>query len=165
MIQNKNNVILQNKISTLIIVVATIFILFANMESNLIKTYAQEEVSPQSIQLTAKLVGNEYRWIGSNNSTNPTLNITSGGDNQITIKSIQGDPEEHELVISAVAAAAAGSGNDEEGEELVASDHIEDGSSTAVNFNTADMETNDYQSLEYYCEYHPDTMRGKVQIK
>jgi hypothetical protein len=163
MLQKENNLRLQNKIPILIIVVATIFILFVNMESNLIKIYAQEEVSNPSIELTAKLVDSEYRWIGSNNSTNPTLNITSGIDNQITIKSIQGDPEEHELVISTVA-AAAGSGNDEEGEELVASDHIEDGSSTAVNFNTADMETNDYKSLEYYCEYHPDTMSGKVQI-
>jgi hypothetical protein len=163
MLQNKNNIRLQNKIPNLIIVVATIFILFVNMESNLIKIYAQEEVSNPSIELTAKLVDNEYRWIGSNNSTNPTLNITSGIDNQITIKSMQDDPEEHELIISTV--ATADSGNDGEDEELIASDHIEDGSSTAVNFNTADMETNDYQSLEYYCEYHPDTMRGKVQIK
>ena len=138
--------------------IATISILFANMESNLIKIYAQEKVSSPSIELTAKLVDNQYRGIGSHNSTNPTLNITSGIDHQITIKSLEGDSEEHELIIEGMSAAA------DEGEELIASDHVEDGSSTIINFNPSDVETNNYQSLEYYCEYHPDTMRGKVQI-
>jgi hypothetical protein len=150
-----NNIRLQNKITTLTIVVATISILFSNMESNLIKIYAQEN---PSFELTAKLVDNQYRWIGSHNSTNPTLNITSGVDHQITIKSFEGDTEEHELIIEGISAAG------DEGEELIASDHVEDGSFTTINFNPSDVESNNYQSLEYYCEYHPDTMRGKVQI-
>ena len=115
-------------------------------------------MSSPSIELSAKLVDNQYRGIGSHNSTNPTLNITSGIDHQITIKSLEGDSEEHELIIEGISAAA------DEGEELIASDHVEDGSSTTINFNPSDVETNNYQSLEYYCEYHPDTMRGKVQI-
>jgi hypothetical protein len=62
MLQTYNNIRLQNKIIILIIVViATISILFANMESNLIKIYAQEKVSSPSIELTAKLVDNQYR--------------------------------------------------------------------------------------------------------
>jgi hypothetical protein len=36
---------LQNKITTLIIIVATVFILFANIETNLEKIYAQEDGS------------------------------------------------------------------------------------------------------------------------
>jgi hypothetical protein len=159
---------LQNKITILTIVVATISILFVNMESNLVKIYSQEGIPSSSIELTAKLVDNQYRWIGSNNSTNPTLNITSGVDNQISIKSLEDDPEEHELIIEGVSAATtAGSGgnsDDEEGEELVASDEIEDGSSAIVNFDPSEVDTNDYQLIEYYCEYHPDTMRGKIQI-
>jgi hypothetical protein len=157
---------LQNKITILTIVVATISILFVNMESNLVKIYSQEGIPSSSIELTAKLVDNQYRWIGSHNSTNPTLNITSGVDNQISIKSLEGDQEEHELIIEGVSATTAGGGNsdDEEGEELVASDEIEDGSSATVNFHPSDVDTNDYQSIEYYCEYHPDTMRGKIQI-
>ena len=115
-------------------------------------------MSSPSIELTAKLVDNQYRGIGSHNSTNPTLNFTSGIDHQITIKSLEGNSEEHELIIEGMSAAA------DEGEELIASDHVEDGSSTTINFNPSDVETNNYQSLEYYCEYHPDTMRGKVQI-
>jgi hypothetical protein len=157
---------LQNKITILTIVIATISILFVNMEPNLVKIYSQEGIPSSSIELTAKLVDNQYRWIGSNNSTNPTLNITSGVDNQISIKSLEGDQEEHELIIEGVSATTAGGGNsdDEEGEELVASDEIEDGSSATVNFNPSDVDTTDYQSIEYYCEYHPDTMRGKIQI-
>ena len=61
MLENNNNK-LQNKITTLIIIVATIFILFANTETNLEKIYPQEDGSNTSIELTAKLVNNEYRW-------------------------------------------------------------------------------------------------------
>ncbi len=169
MVQNNNSNRLQNSITTLIIVVATIFILFSNMESNLIKTYEQEKSSSSntSIELTSKLIGNEYRWIGSNNSINPILNITSGVDNQITTKSTQGDPVEHQLIISAVKASSGGGGgdNDKKGKELAKGDEIKDGSSITVTFNPSDVKTSDYQSLEYYCEYHPDTMKGKVQIK
>jgi heme/copper-type cytochrome/quinol oxidase subunit 2 len=164
---NNNNIRLQNKITILIIAVATTtFILFVNMQSNFINLYAQEQQQEQekitnpSIELTAKLVVNEYRWIGSNNSTNPTLNITSGVDNQIIIKSIAGDQAEHQLIIEGV------SDGGKKTEELISSDEIENGSSTKVNFNTSsDIDTNDYESFEYYCEYHPDTMIGKVQIK
>ena len=143
----------------------TITVAFLFLLVNLNETYSQSEqqqqpLSNSPIELTAKLVDNEYRWIGSNNSTNPTLNITSGVDNQITVKSIQGDTEEHELIIEGISAGA-----DEEGEELVKGHEVEDGSSTIINFNPSDAESSDYQSLEYYCEYHPDTMRGKVQIK
>lgn len=90
--------------------------------------------------------------------------MTSGVENQITIKSLEGDSEEHELIIEGISAS------DRKGEEIIASDEIEDGSSTAINFNPADIEkdssssNSNYQSFEYYCEYHPDIMRGKVQI-
>jgi hypothetical protein len=167
MLSKNNSIDLQNKFTIAIIVVATIFILFVNTESNFLNTYAQEEQQKQqneetsnpSIELTAKLVNNEYRWVGSNNSTNPILNITSGVDNQIAIKSVKGDAVEHELRIEGISADG-----DEEGDELAKSDEIEDGSSTTVNFNTSDFDPGDYQSIEYYCEYHPDTMRGKIQI-
>ncbi|HJT82868.1 MAG TPA: hypothetical protein VJ697_00165 [Nitrososphaeraceae archaeon] len=164
MSQEDNNIELYNRITIAIIAVATIFILFVNIGSNFIDTYAQEQQqngasSSPSVELTAKLVNNEYRWVGFNNSTNPILNITSGTDNQITIKSMKGDPVEHELRIEGISADG-----DEEGDEIAKSDEIEDGSSTTVNFNTSDFDPGDYQSIEYYCEYHPDTMRGKIQI-
>ena len=82
MLQSNNKS--QNK-SLGIIIVALLFMSFTNMESTL-KTYAQEKVANPSLELTAKLVKSEYKWLGSNNATNPTLNITSGVDNQIIIR-------------------------------------------------------------------------------
>ena len=147
----------QNKSLGIIIIVALLFMSFETMESTL-KTYAQEKVANPSLELTAKLVKSEYKWIGSNNATNPTLNITSGVDNQIIIKSITGDPAEHELVIEGVSDKGLKT------EEIISSDEIENGSSTTVNFNSSDIDTGNYDSFDYYCEYHPETMLGKLQI-
>ena len=147
----------QNKSLGIIIIVALLFMSFSSMESTL-KTYAQEKVANPSLELTAKLVNSEYKWLGSNNATNPTLNITSGVDNQITIQSITGDPAEHELIIEGV------SGDGKKTEELLSSDEIENGSSTTVNINATDIDTGNYDSFDYYCEYHPETMLGKLQI-
>lgn len=156
MFQTSNKLL--NEYLNLTIAVATFFILFSSTGTNFLSAQEQEEeISTSSIVLTAKLVDNQYRWIGSNNATNPTLNITSGVDNQITIKSLEDDPEEHELIIEGIS-------SNEENEELVKSDEIEEGSSDTINFNPEDIDTSDYQSFEYYCEYHPETMRGKVQI-
>src|ERR671911_240842 len=165
--KNKNRSIMQNKIFLSLIVTVTFLFLLVNSESNFVEVYSQEqqqqqESSNSSIVLTAKLIDDEYRWIDSNTNINPTLNMTSRVDNQITIKSLKGDSEEHEIVIEGVT-------SDGDKEELVKSDEIEDGSSTAINFNPADIQednnsSSNYQSLEYYCEYHPDTMRGQVQI-
>ena len=130
---------------------------FASMESTL-TTYAQEKVANPSLELTAKLVNSEYKWLASNNATNPTLNITSGVDNQIIIKSITGDPVEHQLIIEGV------SDGGKKTEEIISSDEIENGSSTTVNFNSSDIDTGNYDSFDYYCEYHPETMLGKLQI-
>ena len=58
-----------------------------------------------------------------------------------------------------------GGDNDKKGKELAKGDEIKDGFSTTVNFHRSDVKTSDHQSLEYYCEHHPDTMKGKVQIK
>lgn len=140
------------------------FILFGTIEANLVQVYSQQE-QPQnqqtnSIDLTAKLFGDTYRWIydDNSNSVNPTLNLTSGVDNQITVKSLQDDMEEHEIIIE-------GTSSDGDKEELVKSDEIEGGSSATVKFNPEDVQDEDYQTFDYYCEYHPDTMRGNISIK
>jgi hypothetical protein len=161
--KNKNRSRMQNKVFLSLIVTVTFLFLLVNSELNFVEVYSQEEKQQQessnsSIVLTAKLIDDEYRWIDSNNNINPTLNMTSEVDNQITINSLKGDTEEHEIVIEGASDAGG------KGEELIASDEIEDGSSTAINFNPEDDQDKNYQSFEYYCEYHPDTMRGQVQI-
>jgi hypothetical protein len=181
---NNKNKMFHTTILNLIVFVTFLFLIINSpaAESNFIKVYAQQQQQNQespnsSIVLTAKMIDNQYRWIDADtNAINPTLNMTAGIDNEITVKSLEGDSAEHELVIEGVSSNAAASGNDDDdnndkggGEELVKSDEIKEGSSATVNFNSADIQEDDdnsnYQSFEYYCEYHPDTMRGKIQIK
>jgi hypothetical protein len=184
---NNKNKMFHTIILNLIVSVTFLFLVINSpaAESNFIKVYAQQQQQQQqnqespnsSIVLTAKMIDNQYRWIDANtNAINPTLNVTAGIDNEITVKSLEDDSAEHELVIEGVSSNAAASGNDDDdnndkggGEELVKSDEIKEGSSATVNFNSADIQEDDdnsnYQSFEYYCEYHPDTMRGKMQIK
>lgn len=153
-----------NKIVLNLISVATFFILVATgMVSSFVQIYSQEQVQQNqqsSIQLTGKLIDNIYRWIdSSNNSINPTLNITAGVENQITVKSLKDDPEEHEIIIEGIT-------SDGDKEELVKSDEVQGGSSDTIVFNPEDLQEGDknYQSFEYYCEYHPDTMKGMIKL-
>ena len=60
MSQEDNNIELHNRITIAIIAVATIFLLFVNIGSNFINTYAQEqqqtgESSTPPVELTAEL--------------------------------------------------------------------------------------------------------------
>lgn len=179
---NNKNKMFHTIILNLIVSVTFLFLVINSpaAESNLIKVYAQQqqqqnqELPNSPIVLTAKMIDNQYRWIDANNNNaiNPTLNMTAGIDNEITVKSLEGDSAEHELVIEGVSSTTAASNDDDDkggDEELVKSDEIKDGSSATVNFNSAEIQEDDdnsnYQSFEYYCEYHPDTMRGKIQIK
>jgi hypothetical protein len=172
--KKKTNKKIRNRILLFALMLSNTVIIFVAISgSNTINIYSQENENQQqqesSFVLTAKLVDNEYMWIDTNNGniTNPTLNITSGIDNEITIKSLEGDPEEHELIIESISSDTDDTTSNGKGEELIASDEIEDGSSTTINFNPLANQDDSsiYQSLEYYCEYHPDTMRGKIQIK
>ena len=139
------------------------FILFGNTQINLFQVYSQEESQNQTqtnpIILKAKLFGEIYKWTedDDNKFVNPVLNLTSGIDNQITVKSLQNDSEEHEIIIEGIT-------SDGDKKEIVASDEIKGGSSDTIKFKPEDVQDEDYQSFEYYCEYHPDTMRGKISI-
>ena len=136
------------------------FILFGNTQINLFQVYSQaDQTQTNSIVLTAKLFGETYKWAEDDNNkfVNPTLNLTSGVDNQITVKSLQNDSPEHEIIIEGIT-------SDGDKKELVKSDEIKGGSSDTIKFKPEDVQDEDYQSFEYYCEYHPDTMRGKISI-
>ena len=123
------------------------------------KEESQNQTKINSIILTAKLFDETYKWTedDDNKFVNPTLNLTSAVDNPITVKRLQNDSEEHEIIIEGIT-------SDGDKEELVASDEIKGGSSNTIKFNPEDVQDEDYQSFEYYCEYHPNTMRGKISI-
>ena len=100
-----------------------------------------------TIQLTATQVNGTYLWIDSNGMYNPTLVLEANTDNIISVKSIQNDTEEHELIVQ--------SWNNQ---TFIESEEIEGGTSDEVLFNPGNN-----SSMKYHCEYHPDTMRGTIQ--
>jgi hypothetical protein len=90
----------------LIIALTIVFIAFVNIDSiGFVKVYSQEQeqnqiqINQTFIELTGKLIGSTYRWVDSNNTINPTLIVTSGINNQITVKSLKDDSQEHELIL------------------------------------------------------------------
>ena len=85
------------------------------------------------------------------------MNLTSWIDNQITIKSLPNYSQEHEIIIEDIA-------SNWDKEELTGSKDFEGGSSYTIKFNPEHVQNEEYQSIEYYCEYHPDTMIEKISI-
>lgn len=148
-----------------IIAVTIVFMVFVNFDSiGFVKIYSQEQEQNQTqtnqsfIELTAKLIDTTYRRIDSNNTINPTLIITSGINNQITVKSLKDDSQEHNLIIEGITSSG-------DKEELVISDTVHDGSSSIVDFYPLDpQEYKNYGSFNYYCEFYPETMKGNIKI-
>ena len=101
-----------------------------------------------TFQLTATHVNGTYLWVDNNSMYNPTLMLKPNTDNTISVKSLQNDTEEHELIVQ--------SWNNQTYTE---SEEIEGGSSDEVLFNPGNN-----SSMKYHCEYHPDTMRGTIQV-
>ena len=152
-------------VSFIILPITIVFMVFVNIDSiGYVHVYSQElelnqtQTNQTFSELTGKLIGTTYRWIDSNNTINPTLIITSGVNNQITVKSLQNDSQEHELIIEGITSSG-------DKEELVISDTVHDGSSSIVDFYPLDPhEYKNYESFDYYCEFYPETMRGSIKI-
>jgi hypothetical protein len=151
-------------VSVIILPITIIFIVFVNIDSiGYVQVYSQElelnqtQTNQTFSELTGKLIGTTYRWIDSNNTINPTLIITAGVNNQISIKSLK-DSQEHNLIIEGITSSG-------DKEELVISDTVHDGSSSIVDFYPLDPhEYKNYKSFDYYCEFYPETMRGSIKI-
>ena len=149
----------------LIIALTIVFIAFVNIDLiGFVKVNSQEQeqnqiqINQTVIELTGKLIGSTYRWVDSNNTINPTLIVTSGVNNQITVKSLKDDSQEHVLIIEGITSSG-------DKEELVISDTVHDGSSSIVDFYPLDQqEYKNYESFDYYCEYYPETMKGNIKI-
>jgi len=123
---NNKNTKIKYKIYLSLILSSIFLILFANIgtEHILVKYIFNKRENETNdgnlanIVLTAKLVNDIYRWVGSYNLTNPTLNLSSNVDTQITVNCLADDPEEHELIIEELA-------SDGNSEEIIASNEIE----------------------------------------
>lgn len=99
-----------------------------------------------TIILNPSEINGTYRWVNSSGGVNPTLDITKGNEYQIKINNPT--DEEHELII-----------DNEKKSKVGGSDHIEPGKNTEFEFKTMDA-----GELNYYCEYHPETMRGIIKV-
>lgn len=99
-----------------------------------------------SIILNPSEINGTYRWVNSSGGVNPTLDITKGNEYQIKINNPT--DEEHELII-----------DNEKKSKVGGSDHIEPGKNTEFEFKTMNA-----GELNYYCEYHPETMRGFIKV-
>jgi plastocyanin len=99
-----------------------------------------------TIILNPSEINGTYRWVNNSGGINPTLDITKGNTYQIKINNPT--DEEHELIIET-----------EKNSKVGGSEHIEPGKNTEFEFKT--MKTGE---LNYYCEYHPETMRGTIKV-
>lgn len=100
---------------------------------------------------TIRLGGETEGWTGEEpeaiaGETNPTLQLQADTTYEIVWDNLDG--EEHELILA-----------DENGEEVEASEEsATEGESVTLEFTAS-------QDLaEYFCEYHPDSMRGEIEV-
>lgn len=101
---------------------------------------------------TIRLGGATDGWQGQEPSdiadrTNPALALQAGTTYELTWENLDG--AEHELIIE-----------DDEGTELEASDSSEEqGETVTLTFDAAEG------MASYYCEYHPEAMRGEITLE
>lgn len=116
-------------------------------ENNHTATFDDDSVQGNNtIILNPSEINGTYRWVNSSGGINPTLDITKGNEYQIKINNPT--DEEHELIIE-----------NEKNSKVGGSEHIEPGKNTEFEFKTMNAD-----ELNYYCEYHPETMRGIIKV-
>lgn len=106
----------------------------------------KEGAGNNSIVLNPKETNETYNWVNSSGGINPTLGIAKG--TEYVIKINNPTDTKHELIIE-----------DAKHSELGKSKEIQPGKNTEFKFSTEKT-----GQLNYYCEYHPDTMRGVINI-
>lgn len=127
------------------VIVVTMFTFSVINSSGLQSVVAtQEEDNP--IQLGVVEQQEVYRWSDNSGSINPTLKLIVNANNIVQIQNPT--DEEHEMIIGS-----------QSGSELATSGDIEPNSSGRLLFRPNMTET-----LQYYCEYHPTTMKGLVEL-
>jgi plastocyanin len=99
-----------------------------------------------SVALDAlELKNGTYRWQNTSQQINPTLRLIAHTDYLIKIKNPT--DSKHELIIGS------------NGTEIAKSNSINPGKNKDFVFNA-----NTTGVFEYHCEYHPDTMKGIIEI-
>jgi hypothetical protein len=100
--------------------------------------------SSNVIKMSAKEVDEVYRW-STSDGINPTLKMAANSNNVVQIDNPT--DTKHELVI------------EQDDKELASSGDIGPDSSGQLTFKPTTTGI-----FEYHCEYHPDTMKGTIQV-
>jgi hypothetical protein len=106
-------------------------------------------LTQNSVQVNATETNEVYRW-QINGQTNPDLRLLANTAYTFTVQ----NPTDatHELRIA-----------DSQGKDLATSGDIQPDGSGMLNFKT-NMTSSGSDMFRYYCEYHPDLMKGAIQI-
>ncbi|AIF82801.1 Cupredoxin-like domain [Candidatus Nitrososphaera evergladensis SR1] len=110
------------------------------------KPTAASTATSSSIKMSAKEEDETYRWVTSDGGSNPSLKMSANTDNVVQIDNPT--DAKHELVI-----------NDSSGKEVGSSGDIAPNGSGQLSFKPTAAGT-----FEYHCEYHPDTMKGTIEV-
>jgi hypothetical protein len=133
---------------SLYIIILSMFIISIITFSGLYTvTATEEEDDNNTIQLdvTEQQEG-VYRWSNDSGAINPTFKFIVNTDNIVRIQNPT--DAEHEMIVES-----------QPGNELTTSGDIEPESSGELS-----LSPNMTGTLQYYCEYHPNTMRGTVEV-
>ncbi|MBI5378131.1 MAG: cupredoxin domain-containing protein [Thaumarchaeota archaeon] len=111
---------------------------------NLMMVKNTQTPEAKTIEVSVKEVDEVYKWSDSD-GTNPTINLVVNTDNVLQIT----NPTDvkHEFVIES------------NGEELAASGDIAPDGSGKMSFTPTTSGV-----FGYHCEYHPDTMKGTINV-
>lgn len=113
-----------------------------NMSASKQTTFEESPITLDAIETNGV-----YLW-EHNGTNNPTLNLLPNNQYSFIIRSLPTDPAEHEFKIVLP-----------DGEDIVEAEEVEEGERTAVAFNPTEP-----GRLKYYCEYHPQSMVGIIDI-
>jgi plastocyanin len=117
----------------------------SDKSSSTSKNASASNGNTSSIALNALELKNEtYRWQNTSEAINPTLHLIANTDYLIKIKNPT--DTKHQLIIAS------------NGTEIAKSKDIIAGKNGKLNF------ANSTGTFEYHCEYHPDTMKGIIEI-
>ena len=109
--------------------------------------------SENTIKVNATEKNEVYRW-QINGQTNPDLRLTANTAYTFTVQNPT--DTKHELIIA-----------DSQGKELATTGDLQPGSSGQLTFKpnmTSSSGGGSNNILGYHCEYHPDLMKGSIQI-
>jgi plastocyanin len=108
-------------------------------------TQQQQPPIPGAVQLSAKEASGGYRWINATSGAiNPTMNFAVNTNKTIQLQNPT--DTQHQLIINV------------NGKQLTSGD-IKSGSSGLLSFKPGVSGV-----FQYYCLYHPTTMKGIIQV-